>query len=96
MITRFMYSGGDTNSWLNPPFGTYSTNLSTLESRYEASSNARYFQLPGQNHVMMQLYGVVQPDGGLSAPVASRDGGTDLRAWLNAWETGVGRWENQK
>ena len=96
VITRFMYSGGDTNSWLNPPYGTYSTNLAALETRYEASTNARYFQLPGQNHVMVQLYGVVQPDGGLSAPAASRDGGTDLRAWLDAWETGVGRWENQK
>ena len=40
VITRFMYSGGDTNSWLNPPYGVYSSNLVMLENRYEATPQA--------------------------------------------------------
>lgn len=96
VITRFMYSGGTTDSWVNPPYGTYTSNLVMLEARYEGSPNARYFRLPGQSHVMLQGYGVVQADGGLSAPLASPDGGTTLRSWIDAWATGASPWENQK
>lgn len=96
VITRFFYSGGSTNSWLNPPFGTYTTNLVMLESQYESTSNARYFRLAGQEHVMMQKYGVVQSDGGISAPASSPDGGTHLKAWIDAWATGTGAWDNLK
>lgn len=96
VLTRFMYSPSDTNGWANPPYGVYTANLVALEARYEASANARYFVLPGRDHVMLQKYGVVLSDGGLSSPAPSPDGGTTLRAWLDAWVTGVGPLENQK
>lgn len=96
VITRFFYAGGDTGSWLNPPFGVYAANLVALEATYDARANARYFRLPGQEHVMVQKYGELLADGGLSAPVRSPDGGTDLRAWLDAWATGTGAWESQR
>jgi hypothetical protein len=96
VLTRFFYSGGNTASWTTPPFTTYTSNLVSLETQYEANANAKYFRLPGQDHVMLQRYGLVQPDGGISAPSPSRDGGTNLNAWINAWATGVGPWENQK
>lgn len=94
VLTRFFYSGGSTDSWLNPPYGTYTSNLVMLEGRYDASSNARYFRLAGQDHVMLQRYGVVLSDGGLSVPASSPDGGTNLKAWIDAWATGSGAWEN--
>ncbi len=96
VITRFFYSGGNTTSWLNPPFATYTSNLVMLEAQYEANANSKYFRLAGQEHVMLQRYGVVLADGGVSAPAPSPDGGTDLRAWINAWATGAGPWQNQK
>jgi hypothetical protein len=96
VITRFMYSGGSTASWLSPPFATYTANLVMLEGRYEATANARYFRLGGQSHVMLLGYGVVLSDGGVSAPVASPDGGTDLKRWIDAWAGGAGAWENLK
>ncbi|MDP2274650.1 MAG: pectin acetylesterase-family hydrolase [Archangium sp.] len=96
VITRFMYSGGSTDSWLNPPFGTYTTNLIAVEDRYAATVNAKYFRLPGREHVMLPKYGTLLADGGLSAPVSSRDGGTNLKAWIDAWATGGGTWDNQR
>lgn len=96
VITRFLYSAGTTDSWLNPPYGTYTTNLVAVEDRYAATPNARYFRLPGREHVMLQQYGTVLTDGGLSAPASSRDGGTNLRAWVDAWATGKSPWDNQR
>ena len=96
VITRFAYSGGNTDSWVNPPYGTYTSNLVLLENRYDATPNAKYFRLPGRDHVMLQQYGIVQSDGGISRPVASRDGGTDLKAWVDAWATGGGSWQSHK
>jgi hypothetical protein len=96
VLTRFFYSSGDTSSWANPPFGTYTANLVSLEAQYDATVNARYFRLPGQDHVMLQRYGVVQSDGGISAPGKSRDGGTDLKRWLDAWISGDGGWDSHR
>jgi hypothetical protein len=96
VITRFMFSVGDTASWASPPYSTYTANLVMLENQYELHANAKYFRLPGQEHVMLEKYGIVQTDGGISSPSPSRDGGTDLRVWINAWATGTGLWANQK
>ena len=96
VITRFFFSGGTAGEWLTPPYGTYTTNLVALEAQYDARPNARYFRLPGQEHVMLQGYGVVGADGGISAPRASRDGGTNLKAWIDAWATGTGDWSSQR
>ncbi|MFO0600526.1 MAG: pectin acetylesterase-family hydrolase [Myxococcaceae bacterium] len=91
VITRFFFSGGDTNSWLNPPFATYSASLNAELLRYDARPAARYFVVTGQEHVMLGGYGVVLSDGGISPARRSNDGGTDLRTWLNAWIDG-GTW----
>ena len=96
VITRFFFSAGNANSWLTPPYATYTANLVALEAQYDARPNSRYFRLPGQEHVMLQYYGVVLEDGGISAPRASPDGGTDLKAWIDAWATGTGAWNSQR
>jgi hypothetical protein len=96
VITRFMYSEGTTASWLSPPFSTYTANLVQVEGWYEPRPNAKYFRLAGQDHVMLQRYGTVLSDGGVTPPVASPDGGTNLKQWLDAWASGQGAWQNQK
>ena len=35
-------------------------------------------------------------DGGVTAPLPSRDGGTNLRAWINAWATGDAGWPSTR
>lgn len=92
VITRFFFSGADTASWLTPPFATYSAQLASLEATY--GQNRRYFELGGQTHVMLDQYGAVLADGGVSAPTRSPDGGTDLKRWVDAWVTGSGAWDN--
>lgn len=94
VITRFFYSGGTTGSWLTPPFATYRANLNDELTLYDARTNAKYFVLPGQEHVMLAGYGVVQSDGGVTVPRRSADGGTSLQAWVDAWATGSGAWVN--
>lgn len=94
VITRFFYASPDPGSWASPPFGTYTANLRTVETQYEPASHTRYFELPGQEHVMLQGYGVVQTDGGLSRSVRARDGGVELRSWVNAWANGDAGWDN--
>lgn len=89
VITPFFYAPGTTAGWAAPPYDTYRTNLAALENLYDTKSNARYFTLADQQHVMLQGYGVVQSDGGISAPYSSRDGGTTLRAWVDAWVSGT-------
>ncbi len=95
VIARFFYSGGTTDSWLNAPFGTYATNLAQVTGMYDSKFNARYFIRREESHVMLQGYGMVQTDGGISAPYVSTDGGATLRAWIDAWVTGSGSWQNQ-
>lgn len=94
VITRFFYAAADATSWANPPFGTYTTNLRAVEAQYEASSRTRFFELAGQEHVMLLGYGAVQADGGISRTVVARDGGVTLRAWVNAWANGDAGWDN--
>lgn len=95
VITPFFYAGGTTAAWASPPYGTYTANLAPLLDSYDTKPNARYFALPEQKHVMIQGYGMVQADGGISAPYTSRDGGTTLRAWVDAWITGT-NWTSQR
>jgi hypothetical protein len=92
VITRFFFSAGNATEWLAPPFPTYTNRLRALEASY--SGTRRYFELRGQEHVMIGRYGVVLPDGGVSAPASSPDGGTTLKAWIDAWATGAGAWDN--
>jgi hypothetical protein len=96
VITRFFFSGSDTASWLTPPTGAYVRALGDLEGQYEARTNARFFRLPGKDHVMLQGAGVVQPNGTVSATISSRDGGVTLKAWIDAWAPGTGPWTNQR
>lgn len=96
VITRFFFSGSDTASWLTPPTGAYVRALGDLEGQYEARTNARFFRLPGKEHVMLQGAGVVQANGTVSATISSRDGGVTLKEWLDAWATGTGPWSNQR
>lgn len=94
VITRFFYSGGSTSSWLTPPFSTYRGNLNGLLGNYPGWSNARAFVVAGQDHVMLQGYGVVQSDGGVTAPRRSDDGGVSLKDWVDAWVAGSSGWSN--
>jgi hypothetical protein len=73
---------------LNPPYGTLTANLPTLEAAYDATPNAKYFVVPGEQHVLWGDVGVVLPDGGVSAPRRSRDGGASLRDFIDGWATG--------
>lgn len=96
VLTRFFFAAGTTAAWAAPPTPAYVASLTALEPRYEARSNAQFFRRAGQEHVMLQLAGVVLADGGLTPSVASPDGGTTLKAWVDAWATGVGRWDSQR
>jgi hypothetical protein len=96
VITRFFFSAGNTGDWLTPPYATYTANLVRLEAAYDARPNTRDFRLPGQEHVMLQRYGVVLADGGVTPAAFSPDGGTTLKAWVDAWATGTGPWTSQR
>jgi hypothetical protein len=96
VLTRFFFAAGNSNSWLNPPYAAYTAALAQLQTRYQQSSRARYFVLPGQAHVMLGEYPVVSPDGGLTAAVSSPDGSTNLKIWVDAWATGASPWDNEQ
>jgi hypothetical protein len=96
VITRFFFSGADTGSWLTPPTGAYVQALGQLEALSEPKPNARYFRLPGKDHVMLQRAGVVMANGTVSASASSPDGGVTLKAWIDAWATGMGPWTSQR
>ncbi|MDX2010477.1 MAG: hypothetical protein SFW67_09820 [Myxococcaceae bacterium] len=96
VITRFFFSGADTGSWLTPPTGAYVQALGRLETAYEPLLNAKYFRLPGKEHVMLQRAGVVMANGAVSMSAVSPDGGVTLKAWVDAWATGTGPWASQR
>lgn len=96
VISWFFYAPPGAANFLNPPTQTFKTNLGALEDRADLTMNAKYFVVPGTEHVLFGDYGVTQADGGLSAPRRSRDGGTDLRAWINAWATGDAGWQSTR
>lgn len=96
VISRFFFSPGTTAGWASAPVGPYGAALTSLEAMYDVHPNAQYFRLAGGEHVMLARAGVVLSDGGVSASVASPDGGVTLKAWLGAWATGSGTWESQR
>lgn len=88
VIAWYFYAPPGAANVLNPPFGTFTANLQALEAVYDATSNAKYFVVPGEQHVLWGDYGVVLSDGGVSAPRPSRDGGATLRDFIDGWATG--------
>ncbi len=56
------------------------SNLVQLEARDDATSNARSFVIPGEEHVLWGGDGTMLPDGGVTTPAPSRDGETTLEA----------------
>lgn len=86
-ITRFFFAGNDTASWLTPNTAAYSAAVGELRPIYDAHPNAAYFALGGSSHVMINGYGVVQSDGGITAPATTPDGGS-LKAWIDRWIDG--------
>ncbi|MDP3237537.1 MAG: hypothetical protein Q8N26_32420 [Myxococcales bacterium] len=96
VITRFFFAPGTTAGWATPPTSAYVAGLNALEPIYEARSNSKFFRRAGPEHVMLQLAGLVLSDGGVTASVSSADGGTTLKAWVDAWATGMGPWESTR
>lgn len=96
VVSWFFYAPPGAANLLNPPTADFKANLGALEDRYDLAANTKYFVVPGTEHVLFPGYGVVQADGGTSAPLRSRDGGTDLRAWINAWATGDAGWQSTR
>ncbi len=57
-----------------------------LTSHYDPSSNARYFQLAGSQHVMVGGFDhISQPNGGIA-----------LKAWISRWANGDSSWASVK
>ena len=96
VISWFFFGGVGAAAFLNPPTATFKTNLIALEDRNDLTPNAKHFVVPGFEHVLFGGYGMVLSDGGVTAPMSSRDGGTDLRAWINAWATGDASWQSTR
>jgi hypothetical protein len=96
VITRFFFSPGNTGGWATPPTSAYVAALAQLEPIYEANTNSKFFRRAGQDHVMLQLAGVVLSDGGLTPPVSSADGGVTLLEWVQGWATDGGGWQSQR
>jgi hypothetical protein len=96
VITRFFYSPGTTSGWATPPTPSYTAGLAALEPIYEVRSNSKFFRRAGPEHVMLHLVGTVLPDGGLTATVVSADGGTTLKAWVDAWSRGTVPWQSSR
>ena len=96
MVAWFFYAPPGLANFLNPPTATFNANLLQLEARYDQAPNTKYFVIGGEEHVLWAGYGVRRPDGGITPPLPSRDGGTTLRAWIDAWATGDGGWASTR
>jgi hypothetical protein len=94
VITRFFFSENTLDSFLaQAPIATYTAALKETETQYDGT-RAAFFELGGEEHVMLLRAGTAQADGGLTASVLSRDRSVSLRDWLGAWATGDGGWGN--
>lgn len=94
VISYFFFGGVGLDAYLAPPYDTHQAQLDTLLPSYVDAAHAGAFVLSGTEHVMLGGYGTVQSDGGVTAPRASADGGTTLKAWIDAWATGDGSWKD--
>lgn len=95
VIAWFFYAPPGASNLLQPPLGTFANNLNTLLPKY-SSANARAFVVTGEEHVLIGGYGSRLADGGYSAPVMSRDGGTNLRDFVDGWVKGDGRFTDAR
>lgn len=84
-ITYFFYSPDGLEGVLNPPLETFNANLKALLNRYDASTNAKYFVIAGNGHVIAASASVT----------TSPDGGT-LESWIDAWARGDANWSSTK
>ncbi len=96
VIAWFFLGGQGPDPALNPPVAAFNAELRALQSRYDARANTKYFVVPGDQHVLWGEYGTRLSDGGYSAPKKSRDGGTDLFQWVNAWVDGGAAWQSTR
>ncbi|WP_410964412.1 hypothetical protein, partial [Salmonella sp. SAL4447] len=81
----FFFGGTGPDPYLNPPYPSFTAGLNSLMTTYDARANSKYFVVEGTQHVLFNNYGYVLPDGGFSDPKPSRDGGTDLKKWVDGW-----------
>lgn len=88
VIAWFFYSPPGAGGMLNPPVGTFNANLLPLLDRYDARAHTKYFVVDGTQHVLWPGYGTAVADGGTTAPLKSRDGGTTLQEFIDGWATG--------
>jgi hypothetical protein len=96
VIAWFLYAPPGLQNYVDPPLGTFNQRLIELEGRYVAHPNVHYFVVPGEEHVLLGGYGVMLADGGETAPKPSRDGGTTLKEFMNAWAEGDGGWSSHR
>jgi hypothetical protein len=96
VISWFFFAPPGAMYFVNPPVGTFATELAKLEQRYDAHPNTKYFVTPGDTHVLWGNYGYRLADGGYTAPISNRDGGTDLKRWVDAWADGGALWQSTR
>ncbi|MBL8954373.1 MAG: hypothetical protein JNK82_26580 [Myxococcaceae bacterium] len=96
IITWFFHAPAGAEHFVNPPFPAFTNSLNALEGRYDARTNTKYFVVPGESHVLWGDYGLRLADGGYTAPRRSRDGGTDLKAFVDAWVDGGAGWHSSR
>ncbi len=96
VISWFFFAGNGFANFLNPPLGAYTAALGTLEDSYDTHANARYFNVPGQEHVLWDDYGSRRPDGGFTDSPRNRDGGANLKSFIDGWAEGGAGWSSSR
>jgi hypothetical protein len=96
IIRYYMFGGAGPDQFLTPPLGGFTTGLAALEGRYDSHANKKYFVVGGTGHVLWNDYGTRLPDGGYTAPHPSRDGGTDLRRFIDGWANGTADFQSTR
>jgi hypothetical protein len=76
VLSWFFLAGNGPEALVSPPTDLFAARLDDLLAIYDGAAAARYFVLPGEDHVMIGGY-------------ATRP---DLRGWVIAWATGAGGW----
>lgn len=96
VISWFFYAPPGLANFVTPPQAAYTAALGKLEDAYDAHANARYFNVPGEAHVLWPDYGARRPDGGYTEPIRSRDGGADLKGFIDGWAQGGPGWSSSR